>query len=310
MVRIAVLASFNMDLVMRVERAPRRGETVQGVFETYLGGKGFNQAVAARRLGAAVAVTGRVGDDEYGRRFLDTLDREGIDRRAVVVDREHGTGVATIIVEPDGANTIVQSPRANWALSGDDVTDAARLLAAADVALLNRETSDDAAVTFAEAMHAAGARVVFNAAPVVGRMLPEALARLPHVIVANELETEHMLGIDPREPGYTDNVPVALHQVGISAEFVITFGAGGAAAVQLGHARHVPAFDVPVVDTTGAGDAFCAGLAVALAEDAPLEQALRFANAAGAVACTRAGAEPAMPYRTEVEALLAKGVTR
>src|SRR5581483_8220829 len=204
MVRIAVLASFNMDLVMRVERAPRRGETVQGVFETYLGGKGFNQAVAARRLGAEVAVVGRVGDDEYGRRFLDALDREGIDGRAVVVDREHGTGVATIVVEPDGANTIVQSPRANWALSSDDATDAARALAQADVALLNRETSDDAAVTFTEALHAAGARVVFNAAPIVGRMLPDTLARLPDVIVANELETADVLGIDPPGPEYTD----------------------------------------------------------------------------------------------------------
>ncbi len=305
-----MLASFNMDLVMRVERAPRRGETVQGVFETYLGGKGFNQAVAARRLGAEVAVVGRVGDDEYGRRFLDALDREGIDGRTVVVDREHGTGVATIVVEPDGANTIVQSPRANWALSGDDATDAARALAQADVALLNRETSDDAAVTFTEALHAAGARVVFNAAPIVGRMLPDALARLPDVIVANELETADVLGIDPPGPEYTDKTTVGLHQMGIKGEFVVTFGAGGAAAVQVGRSRHVPAFEVPVVDTTGAGDAFCAGLAVALAEGTSIEEALRFASAAGAVACTRAGAEPAMPYRDEVEELLAKGVTR
>ena len=113
MVKIAVLASFNMDLVMRVERRPEAGETVQGEFAMHLGGKGFNQAVAARRLGAEVVVCGRVGDDEFGRQFLAALDEEGIDRRAVVVDPEAGTGVATIYVEPDGENTIVQSPRAN-----------------------------------------------------------------------------------------------------------------------------------------------------------------------------------------------------
>jgi len=310
MVKIAVLASFNMDLVMHVERAPRRGETVQGVFATYLGGKGFNQAVAARRLGAEVAVVGRVGDDEYGRRFLDALDREGIDRRAVVVDREHGTGVATIVVEPDGANTIVQSPRANWAVASDDVTDAAPLLAPADVALLSRETSDVAAVTFAEAMHTAGATVIFNAAPVVDRAVPQPLLRLPHVIVANELETAAVLGIGAPGPGDMGTVVASMHGQGIGGVFVVTFGGRGAGAIEGAREMHVSAFDVPVVDTTGAGDAFCAGLAVALAEGTSIEEALRFASAAGAVACTREGAEPAMPYRTEVEALLAKGVTR
>lgn len=111
MVKIVVLASFNMDLVMSAARRPERGETVQGDFAMHLGGKGFNQAIAARRLGAAVAVIGRLGDDEFGRMFLRALDHEGIDRSGVTIDRHAGTGVASVIVEPNGANTIVQSPR-------------------------------------------------------------------------------------------------------------------------------------------------------------------------------------------------------
>src|SRR5512141_3482629 len=121
MAKVAVLGSFNMDLVMRAEQLPRPGETRQGEVAMRLGGKGFNQAVAARRLGADVAVVGRVGDDEFGRRFLAALDREGIDRRAVAVDTEAGTGVASIVVDGAGENAILQAPQANRNLTPDDV---------------------------------------------------------------------------------------------------------------------------------------------------------------------------------------------
>lgn len=303
MVKIAVLASFNMDLVMQAERRPERGETLQGVFGMYLGGKGFNQAVAARRLGAEVAVCGRVGADEFGRMFLDALDREGIDRGGVVADEAAGTGVAAIVVEPDGANTIIQSPRANRGVTRAQVEgQASRLFEGAAAALLQLETSDAGAAAFAESARARGVATVLNPAP--ASVAAGALTRLADYIIANEIEADAIAGgTVTRTAGDARATAAAIAGQGVAA--IITLGAAGVVACAEGVTMHVPAFAVAAVDTVGAGDAFCAAFAVRTAEGAPLEEAVRFANAAGAVACTRHGAEPSMPYRNEVEALLA-----
>ncbi len=312
MVKIAVLASFNMDLVMRAERLPRPGETLQGDFAMYLGGKGFNQAVAARRLGADVAAIGRVGDDDFGAAFLDTLDAEGIDRRGVSIDPERGTGVASIVVDADGENAIIQSPRANRALSADDVRRAAAAIDGASCALFQLELSDAAVYEYARLARSAGATVIFNPAPAAA--VADSIVALAEIIVPNQIEACTLTGIElPRGAGFQparsiDNAYAAaeaLRKRG-PAVAVITLGSQGAVAVAEGVRIHVPAFAVDIVDTVGAGDAFCAALAVRLAEGADLADAVRFAAAAGAVACTRPGAEPSMPRRIEVEALLAK----
>lgn len=300
MVKVAVLASFNMDLVMRAERAPLPGETVQGDFAMHLGGKGFNQAIAARRLGAEVAVVGRVGDDQFGRMFLGALDREGIDARGVVVDREHGTGVAVITVTPDGENAIIQAPRANRALTAADV--AAVSLAGVDAALLQLETSDEAALAFAHAARHAGANVILNPAP--ARAVGEDMITACDVLVANQIEVRAIAG---DQTGNAD-LPMATAMRNSGARcVVITRGARGALALKEQVQAEVPSPAVHAIDTTGAGDAFCAALAVRLAEGADLADAVRFACAAGAVACTRHGAEPSMPHREEVEKLLRTG---
>ncbi len=304
MVKIAVLASFNMDLVMHTDRRPESGETLQGEFAMYLGGKGFNQAIASRRLGADVVVAGRVGDDEFGRRFLEALDREGIDRRAVVVDATTGTGVASIIVEPDGTNTIVQAPRANRNLSARDIVAARELFAGTDVAMLQLETSDTAAITFARAMRDASVRTLLNPAPIVP--IPHDLLRLVDIIVPNQIEAEAIAGtaIDDIESALV--IAERLRNLGPTSA-VVTLGERG--AVGVGEARvHETVLDVRAVDTVGAGDAFCAALAIRLAEGADLATAMRFANAAGALACTKHGAEPSMPPRIKVDALVAKGI--
>jgi ribokinase len=319
MVKIAVLASFNMDLVMRTERRPAAGETLQGEFAMFLGGKGFNQAIAARRLGAEVVVAGRVGDDEFGRLFLDALDREGIDRRAVVVDATAGTGVASIIVEPDGTNTIVQAPRANrnvvcgdWQHShGDpllyDDLEVSAILDDVDLTLVNLETNVGAALAFQREMWAFGRnwQTMLNAAP--ASVDPRDLLRYSRIVVANEIEAEALTGTRCDTVEGASKAAHTLRDRGGLA--VITLGRLGAVAEAEGTHVGLPAFDVEVVDTVGAGDAFCAALAVRLAEHAHLVDAVRFANAAGALACTKHGAEPSMPTRDEVEALLAKGVT-
>ncbi len=308
MTRIAVLASFNMDLVMRAARRPEAGETLQGEFAMFLGGKGFNQAVAARRLGADVAVVGRVGDDAFGARFLAALDAEGIDRTAVSVDADAGTGVATVVVEPDGTNTIIQAPRANRALTAHDAerfwqrTARRPVRGRAGTALLNLETSMPAAIAFARAARDAGARVVLNPAPAVSR-LPDELLALANVLVPNALEAQALTCVSVRTPLDALGAMMVLPR-GPQA-LVVTLGERGAVAVAKDLRLHAPPPAVEVVDTVGAGDAFCAALAVRLGEGAGIEDAVRFANAAGALAATVAGAEPSMPRRRAVEALLA-----
>ncbi len=305
MIKIAVLASFNMDLVMRTERRPEPGETLQGEFRTYLGGKGFNQAIAARRLGATVEVVGRVGADEFGRRFLTALDDEGIDRAGVIVDQEHGTGIASIVVDADGENAIIQAPGANRAVTPGQLRARQWLCDDAAVAMLQLETAMDAATEFARRGREAGARTLLNPAPAAP--VPAELLQLTDVLVPNEIEARTLTGMAGEGVDGALAMATALRGQG-PRRVVITLGALGAVAVENGLRVHVPAPQVTVVDTVGAGDAFCAALAVRLGERASLEGATRFACAAGAIACTRAGAEPSMPRREEIDALAARGV--
>jgi ribokinase len=305
MVKIVVLASFNMDLVMRTERQPARGETLQGEFAMFLGGKGFNQAIAARRLGADVSVIGRVGDDAFGRRFLDALDREGIERSFVSVDPDAGTGVASIIVDGSGENAIVQAPQANRNVAVADIERAAAVFEGAQVALLQLETSEAGAIAFARAARIAGARTILNPAPAA--KVVSALLGLADVLVPNEIEAETISGNKIGSVDDAVSVAAGLRDA-CGCGTIVTLGERGAIVVDGATSTHVQAHDVAAIDTVGAGDAFCAALAVALAEGASLVDAARFANAAGALATTRAGAEPSMPYRREVGALL-KGVT-
>ncbi len=285
---------------MRATRPPRPGETLQGEFQSFLGGKGFNQAVAARRLGARVAVCGRVGDDAYGRDFLAALDRERIDRAAVSVDPTAGTGVATIVVDAIGENSIVQAPRANRALTAAGV--AALALESVDAAVLNFETSMPAALAFARRARTAGARVILNPAPAGD--VPDELLALSDVLVPNAIEGQTLTGLPIRTAEDALYAADALRARGPTA-VVITLGARGAVASDGARRIVAPAHRVDAVDTVGAGDAFVAALAVRLAVGADIAEAVAFANAAGALAVTRAGAAPSMPARADVEALLA-----
>ncbi len=304
MVKIAVLASFNMDLVMRAPRLPRPGETLQGDFAMFLGGKGFNQAVAARRLGAQVSVIGRVGSDEFGRAFLDALDAEDIDRAGVAVEEGIGTGVASIVVDDRGENAIIQAPRANRALTGEDVRSAARAIDGAAAALFQFETSPDACQAFLQLCRAAGCLTVLNPAPhsaIPADGIPAVDILIPNAIEARAL-AQTTSGTPLRE------LARVLRERGAN-HVAVTLGGDGAVAAAPIRTVDVPAFAVPVVDTVGAGDAFCAALAVRMAEGTEFAEAVRFACAAGALACTRLGAAASMPQRRDVEALIAKGAS-
>ena len=297
---VVVLGSFMLDLVVRAPRRPTAGETIIGSgFDEFLGGKGCNQAVAAARAGARVAMVGRLGDDAYGRRFLDLLGREGIDASHVGVDPDEGTGVASPLVEPSGENSIVIVPRANHRVRPADVDAAGDAIDAARLLLLQLELPLDAVVAAATRARAAGATVVLNPAPATGDLT--ALDGLVDVLVPNAVEAAALTGID--------DDPLAAAKVlreRFGCAVVVTLGAQGSLVLQAdGSHEQVSAHLVDVVDTVGAGDAYCGSLGARLAAGDDLLLAATYASAAGSLSVTTPGAEPSLPTSAQVAALLA-----
>jgi ribokinase len=303
--RVAVVGAFNLDLVFWAERRPRRGESLMGQrFGMFPGGKGFNQAVAMARLGAQVTMIGRLGTDVFADPFLETLAAEGIDLHHIVRDPEQGTGVATPLVEADGSNSIVFVPRANMCLTPADVDSAAAAIRSSDALLLQCETPLDASLRAAEIAREGGALVVLNPAPAMS--IPGALWRLCDVLVPNEVEVAMLAGHSAQDPASSAR---ALLGDGPSS-IVVTLGQDGALLVSADGEWHFPAHAVEVVDSVAAGDAFCGALTVCLAQGTAWPDAIRFANAAGALAVTVAGAAPSMPRRAAVEELLSAGTAQ
>ena len=301
--RVAVVGSFNMDLVFGAARMPERGETIPGsAFGMFIGGKGANQAVAAARAGAQVEMVGRLGSDGFGTDIARALEEEGIRLRHVVRDPQEGTGVAGIVVAADGANSIVVVPRANMKLSEADVRKARGAIAAADVLLLQLEVPLEASLAAAKIARQAGVKVVLNPAP--ARDLPDALYAAVDVITPNETETHFLTGVTASTPEGASEAAAVLRQRGVKT-VLLTLGERGALLLEEGaRPREIPSYPVEVVDTTAAGDAFCGALGVGLAEGRSMEEAARFACAAGALACTVMGAGPSLPTRAAIAALM------
>jgi len=298
--RVAVVGSLNMDLVVWAPRRPQPGESLPGTrFAMFLGGKGFNQAVAAARLGATVAMIGRVGTDPFGDSLLAALKREGIAAHHVARDAGAATGVALPLVEPDGTNSIVVVLGANLALSPQDIDQALETIATVDALLLQLEVPQATVLHAARIAHAAGVLVILNPAP-AQTLLPELVA-LSDWLVPNEVEAAMLTG-EEGDPALAGRHLLAQGARGV----VITLGHEGALVMTPQGEQRFPAFPVTPVDTTAAGDAFCGALAVALAEGQPIAAAVRFANAAGALATTVAGAEPSLPKREAVQEFLAR----
>jgi ribokinase len=300
---VAVVGSLNIDLVARAPRIPQPGETIIGAdFHTAPGGKGANQAVAAARLGAQVSMVGRVGRDAFAHSLLNNLTAAGVDHSFVIPDSEAATGVALIVVDDAGQNSIVVAPGANMRLSPADVDGAEAAIAGADALLLQLESPLEAVTRAAEVARAHGVRVILNPAP--ARSLPAALLSLVDVLIPNESETALLTGLPVGDQVQADAAAVALRGMGVGT-VILTLGERGALLTQVGAAELVPAFAVTPVDTTAAGDAFVGGFAVALAEGYTLAEAVRWGNAAGALATTKLGAQPSLPTRQAVEGLLA-----
>ncbi|MBI5431687.1 MAG: ribokinase [Planctomycetes bacterium] len=295
---IVVLGSLNMDLVVRVQRFPEPGETLLGGgFATFPGGKGANQAVAAARLGANARMLGCVGDDAYGRELVAGLRRDGVDASRVSSSSTAPTGVAVITVDARGENHIVVASGANATLDARAVESAHDAFDGARVFLAQLETPLAAVLAGARAARAAGAVAILNAAP-AQELSDDALAAFD-VLVVNEHEAALLAGRSA-EP---EALARELARRGPRA-VVVTLGAAGALVLVEGRPERCAAFAVEVRDATAAGDAFVGALACALADRAPWSMALARASAAGALACTRPGAQPSLPNADELRDFL------
>lgn len=304
--KVTVVGSLNIDLVCHAIRRPDKGETIIGdAFDIFTGGKGFNQATAAARLGAEVALVGSVGSGPFGDLLLTALKKENINSKFITRRTDIGTGIATIVVEPDGDNSIIVVPRANMALTTADIDAAADCIADADALLLQLETPMVASEHAAAIAKQHGTRVVLNPAP--AQPLPDSLLRYVDILTPNQSETALLSGTQINSHDAARRAAETLRGRMVDTEnsaIVLTLGAQGSLMLTETTSKLVPALPVQPVDTTGAGDAFCGALATALASGENLQSAVEFANAAGAAAVTVIGATPSMPTRTKIERLL------
>ncbi|MHB9145784.1 MAG: ribokinase [Symbiobacteriia bacterium] len=299
---IVVLGSLNMDLVARVPRRPAGGETLTGSdFRTVPGGKGANQAVAAARLGARVAMVGRVGSDVFGTSLVEGLRRDGIDTACVEQTPGVSSGTALITVDDEAQNSIVIIPGANGQLTPADVDRHADLIRSARVLMLQLEVPLETVRQAAATAHQSGVTVILDPAP--ARELPPDLLSNIDVITPNETEASLLTGRAVGDARSAKLAAVDLLAAGVGT-VLIKLGPRGALLATGNTYEHVPGFPVVAVDTTAAGDAFGGALATALVEGRDLSTAVTFANAVGALATTRFGAQTSMPGREEVDGFL------
>jgi len=297
---ITVFGSTNLDQIGTVTRLPKPGETVAGgTFSTAAGGKGANQALAARRAGAQVRHVSAVGSDHFADQALALLKADGVDLSRV--KRVPGaTGIAMIFVDAHGENVIAILPGANASLTTADAESALEGLGKGSILLLQEEIYQEATERALDLAKAQGVTSVFNTAP----FLPTtpALAQKAAIVIANETEFALLCG------GSTEPLDKLMMEwaTKYNQTVIVTLGPDGARAASHGKLIHAPAIPVRPVDTVGAGDTFCGFLAAGLDKGLELEAAMTFATAAASLACLKAGAQPAIPYGKDVEAALAK----
>lgn len=285
MVKIVVIGSFNMDLITYVKRIPVIGETVtDGELITMPGGKGSNQAVGVARLGADVTFIACVGNDQFADTAFDIWQAEHIDTDYITRIDDIATGTASILVDSQGENIIAVAPGANRHLTRQNIDDAESVIATADIVMVQLEISLDVVEYALQTAKKYQVRTLLNPAPIRNNI--DNIIALADIITPNEGEAKKLRGIT------TEKL------------FVTTLGSKGASWKQDEEEGTVSAFEVEAIDTVGGGDAFNAGLAIALAEKQAIAEAIDFANAVAAIAVTRKGAANSMPTRDEVHSLM------
>ncbi|MGG7517370.1 ribokinase [Allorhizobium undicola] len=295
---ITVFGSINMDLIATTTRLPKPGETVAGTgFATAAGGKGANQALAARRAGAEVRMVGAVGADQFAAPSLELLRQAGTDLTSVKTV-EGPTGTALILVEQDGENMIAVIPAANASVTSADASATVKAMTGNDSLVLQLEIPADAVETALIEAKAAGIRTILNLAP-----LTEDAARLgglADMVIANETEFERLAGETGLGNSEREAALKRLHAQS-GQTLIITLGADGVMAIRDGQIVRAKGLKIEPVDTVGAGDTFCGYLAASLDAGMEFEAALRRAAVAGSLACLKAGAQPAIPSASDVE---------
>jgi len=299
-----VLGNSNVDFVLTIPRFHQPGETILaeslGIF---LGGKGANQAVAAKRLGGEVAFITKVGNDHYGKSYRRHLIRNGLDPKLILEDKKLPTGTTVIELTPKGENRIVSFLGANDSLSVDDLKRLARYWDGVNVFVTQLEAPLPSVERGLRMAKEQGAVTLLNPSP--PSRLPHRILSLVDFIVPNEWEAQFLTGIKWKGGREIRRMAERLLDSGVR-NVVVTLGSKGLFFKSRSEAFWMKAFKVKAVDTTAAGDAFLGAFGCGLSEDKPIQEALRFANAAGALATTKLGAQPSLPFRKEVEGFLSK----
>lgn len=300
--KLVVLGSINADHILNLESFPTPGETVTGHhYQVAFGGKGANQAVAAGRSGADIAFIACTGDDDIGERVRRQLQSDGIDVAPVRAVKDQSTGVALIFVNAEGENVIGIHAGANAALSVEQVEVEKARIAGAQALLMQLESPLESVLAAAKIAHQHQTTVVLNPAP--ARELSDELLALVDIITPNETEAEKLTGIRVENDDDAANAARVLHAKGIGT-VMITLGSRGVWVSHEGQGRRVPGFKVQAIDTIAAGDTFNGAFVTALLEGIALDEAIRFAHAAAAIAVTRKGAQPSVPWREEIDEFL------
>lgn len=296
--KICVLGSFVVDLTSRSPHLPVKGETVIGsVFKMGPGGKGSNQGVAAKRAGGDVTMITKVGKDVFGDLAISNFKQEGLYSEYIFLDEEKETGTALIMVDDDSANSILVVPGACNNILSTEIEEARSVIENSDILLTQLEINMSATRQAIEIAHAKGVMVILNTAPV--QPVSDDLLEMVDIVTPNEVEAQQLTGIDIKTLADCRAAAEYFFAKGVK-KVLITWGKNGVYANDGKREAHVPIAPVEAVDTTGAGDAFSGGFAVALAEGQDFFQAVVFGSITAALSVTKFGTAPAMPYRVDI----------